>query len=138
VQAEVMEWNALLSFGRQPANGKDAMSAGVNGIIISRSLLDPYSALERSYMSTRITPKGSTWGLGNNPDYGGLLRKAAQSLDPEVENEALRQVHAKIVDNAEWRWIVHDVIPRAITPKVKGFVQAKSWFQALTPVTITQ
>ncbi len=138
VQAEVMEWNALLSFGRQPANGKDAMAAGVNGIIISRAVQDPYSALERSYMSTRITPKGSNWGLVNNPEYDELMRKASQSFDPEMQNDALRQVHAKIVDNAEWLWIVHDINPRAISPKVKGFVQAKSWFQDLTPITIAQ
>jgi peptide/nickel transport system substrate-binding protein len=27
--------------------------------------------------------------------------------------------------------------PRAMSPKVKGFVQAQSWFQDLTPVTLS-
>ncbi len=136
VQAEVMEWNALLAFGRQPANSPEAKSSNVNGIIISRALQDPYSALERSYMSTRITPKGSNWGLVNNPEYDALFKKASESFDLEEQNKALQEAHAKIVDNAEWIWIVHDVNPRAISPKVKGFVQAKSWFQDLTPVTV--
>lgn len=136
VEAEVMEWNALLAFGRQPANGAEAKAAGVNGIIISRAVQDPYSALERSYMSTRITPKGSNWGLVNVPEYDALFTKASQSFDIEAQNLVLQEVHAKIVDNAEWIWVVHDVNPRAISPRVKGFVQAKSWFQDLTPITI--
>jgi len=34
-------------------------------------------------------------------------------------------------------FVAHDVNPRAMSPKVKGFVQAQSWFQDLTPVTVT-
>ncbi|MFN4089706.1 MAG: ABC transporter substrate-binding protein [Alphaproteobacteria bacterium] len=136
VEAEVMEWNALLAFGRQPATSSDAVSAGVTGIIISRAVQDPYSALERSYMSTRITPKGSNWGLVNRPEYDELFVKASQSFDLEAQNLILQELHAKIVDNAEWIWVVHDVNPRAIAPHVKGFVQAKSWFQDLSPITI--
>jgi hypothetical protein len=33
---------------------------------------------------------------------------------------------------------VHDVGPRAISPKVKGFVQVRNWFQSLSPVTMTK
>ena len=34
-------------------------------------------------------------------------------------------------------FVAHDVNPRALSPKVKGFVQAQSWFQDLTPVSVT-
>jgi hypothetical protein len=34
------------------------------------------------------------------------------------------------------RLIVHDLNPRAMGPKVKGFVRAQSWFQDLTPVWV--
>jgi hypothetical protein len=34
-------------------------------------------------------------------------------------------------------FVVHDLNPRAMSPKVKGFVQAQSWFQDLTRVSIT-
>jgi len=30
----------------------------------------------------------------------------------------------------------HDLNPRALSPKVHGFVQAQSWFQDLTPVSV--
>jgi peptide/nickel transport system substrate-binding protein len=32
--------------------------------------------------------------------------------------------------------VVHDLNPRALSPKLKGFVQAQSWLQDLTPVDI--
>jgi hypothetical protein len=48
----------------------------------------------------------------------------------------LSSVHERAVNNAEWVWVTHDVNPRATAPHVKGFVQAKSWFQDLTPIYI--
>ncbi|MDP1964649.1 MAG: hypothetical protein Q8K93_20910, partial [Reyranella sp.] len=41
---------------------------------------------------------------------------------------------SRIVDQAYWVYIAHDLNPRAMSPKVKGFVQAQSWFQDLTTV----
>jgi hypothetical protein len=32
---------------------------------------------------------------------------------------------------------VHDLNPRAMSPKVQGFVQAQSWFQDLTRASVT-
>ncbi len=46
----------------------------------------------------------------------------------------LAELHAHVVDQAMWIWMVHDLNPRAMSPKVKGFVQAQSWVQDLTPV----
>ena len=46
----------------------------------------------------------------------------------------LAELHAHIVDQAMWIWMVHDLNPRAMSTKVKGFVQAQSWVQDLTSV----
>jgi peptide/nickel transport system substrate-binding protein len=35
-------------------------------------------------------------------------------------------------------FIVHDLNPRGLSPKVKGFIQAQSWFQDLTRVSVAQ
>jgi peptide/nickel transport system substrate-binding protein len=35
-------------------------------------------------------------------------------------------------------FVVHDLNPRALSPKVEGFVQAQSWFHDLTPVTVSR
>jgi ABC-type transport system substrate-binding protein len=136
VEAEVMEWNALTAFSRKPANDKEAVSKNVSAVIISRALQDPYSAFERVFLSSRISPAGSNWGMLKDPFYDELFPKAARTFDAEAQNSLLRKAHEYAVDNAEWIWVTHDVNPRAISPKVKGFVQAKSWFQDLTPVTL--
>lgn len=136
VEGEIMEWNALTAFGRKPADDKGAVSKGVNAIVISHALQDPYSGFERFFLSSRISPAGSNWGMLKDPWYDEMLAKAAKTFDQEAQNEILRNVHEHVVDNAEWVWVTHDVNPRALAPHVKGFVQAKSWFQDLTPVSI--
>jgi peptide/nickel transport system substrate-binding protein len=45
-------------------------------------------------------------------------------------------MHTRIVDQAWLIFICHDLNPRALSPKVKGFVQAQSWSQDLTPIEI--
>lgn len=35
-----------------------------------------------------------------------------------------------------WLWVVHDLNPRALSPRVRGFAQAQSWFQGLAPVQL--
>lgn len=136
VEAEVMEWNALTAFHRKPANDKDAIAKGVNAVIVSHALQDPYSAFERFFLSSRISPAGSNWGMLKEPYYDEMLGKAARTFDVEKQNAILRQVHEHVVNNAQWIWVTHDVNPRALAPYVKGFVQAKSWFQDLTPISI--
>ena len=39
-------------------------------------------------------------------------------------------------DQAVMIWVAHDVNPRALSPKLHGFVQAQSWFQDLTTITV--
>jgi peptide/nickel transport system substrate-binding protein len=34
-------------------------------------------------------------------------------------------------------FIVHDLNPRALSPRLKGFVQAQSWFQDMTPIVVS-
>ncbi|MCB1742921.1 MAG: ABC transporter substrate-binding protein, partial [Gammaproteobacteria bacterium] len=136
VQAEVMEWNALTAFHRKPADDKEAVSKGVNAVIVSHATQDPYSAFERFFLSSRISPAGSNWGMLKDPWYDQTLDKASKTFDAEAQSAILRSVHERAVDNAEWIWVTHDVNPRALSPKVKGFVQAKSWFQDLTPISI--
>lgn len=137
VEAEVMEWNALLAMARQTADSGDARENGVNAIIVSRTTMDPYSAFTRLFDSNRIPPNGSNWTMSTNPVYDELLTKAEQAFDIEEQNEILRQFHEELVNNAEYIWVTHDVNPRALSPELEGFVQAKSWFQDLTPVRLS-
>ena len=49
---------------------------------------------------------------------------------------AYRKAHERLVDNPPWLYIVHDLNPRAMSPKVKGFVSPQSWFVDLTLVSV--
>jgi hypothetical protein len=40
------------------------------------------------------------------------------------------------VEDSSWVFIVHDLNPHAMAQKVKGFVQAQSWFQGLIPMWV--
>ncbi|RAI44085.1 hypothetical protein [Rhodoplanes roseus] len=42
------------------------------------------------------------------------------------------------VDDALWLMVTHDVNPRAMSPKVKGFVQAQNWFQDFSPISMAK
>jgi ABC-type transport system substrate-binding protein len=65
-----------------------------------------------------------------------LLEKARTTFDPKAQDEALKKVHEKIVDDALFLFVTHDVAPRALSPKVNGFVQAQNWFQDFSPITM--
>ena len=60
-----------------------------------------------------------------------------QRADPAKQAELFAKANALMVDQAMMVWIAHDVNPRALSPKLKGFVQAKNWFQDLTPVVVS-
>ena len=133
---EVLEWNALVTFSFQPVTGDASKKAGTNGINISRATVDPYSAFMRLYHSEFVPPKGANWGVLKDPKLDELIDKAHTSFDKAAQTKALADVHTYIVDQAYWVYIAHDLNPRAMSPKVKGFVQAQSWFQDLTPITL--
>ena len=44
--------------------------------------------------------------------------------------------HARIVEESPFIWIAHDVGPRAMSAKVKGVVQPRSWFIDIAPMSI--
>ncbi len=61
---------------------------------------------------------------------------AARTFDTAAQQQLAQRIHERIVDNAYWLFVVHDVNPRAMSPDVKGFKQAKAWTQDLTPIYI--
>jgi len=50
----------------------------------------------------------------------------------------LQKVHEKFVDDALFLMVTHDVNPRAMSAKVKGFVQARNWFQNFSSITMAR
>ena len=61
---------------------------------------------------------------------------ALAEFDEAKRNEILTQMNDFVMADAPELFIVHDLNPRALSPKLSGFVQAQSWFQDLTPIEV--
>jgi peptide/nickel transport system substrate-binding protein len=136
VDFEVVEWQALLDLWR--AGGKSPQVKGAHGVNISYTTQDPYSAFTRLMRSDLAAPVGVNFGYYSDPEMDKLLNEAQVTFEPKARDEVLAKIHSKMVDDALFLWVVHDVAPRAISPKVKGFVQVRNWFQSLAGVTMTK
>jgi peptide/nickel transport system substrate-binding protein len=66
------------------------------------------------------------------PELDQTFDTLFRTFDRPQQTELLAKAHTMLVDDAAYIWICHDLNPRAMTPKVKGYVQAQSWFQDLT------
>jgi ABC-type transport system substrate-binding protein len=65
-----------------------------------------------------------------------LLDAVKTTFDAKEQAAVLQKVHEKYVDDALFLMVTHDVNARAISPKVKGFIQAKNWFQDFSPISM--
>ena len=130
VTLQVMDWNALLAVSRVPP------PAGMDANNVSRSIQDPIAGITRFMQRAQWSPNGSNWGHYSTPEMEALISAAFNEFDPAKRLTILEHMHEKMVEDAPFIWVVHDLNPRALSPKVKGFVQAQSWFQDLTPVTV--
>ena len=107
---------------------------GIDAINVSRSFPDPYFAFQRMVDGRFAPPTGANWGMIKDPVIDGLVDQVLTTFDEEKRDDLLRELHARIVDQAYLVFICHDLNPRALSPKVQGFVQAQSWNQDLTPI----
>ena len=83
-----------------------------------------------------VAPRSVNWGWVQNPEFDKLVKDARSSFDAKQRDAALARLHERAVEESYFLFWVHDTSPRAMSPKVKGFVQAKNWFQDLTPVSM--
>jgi len=128
-----MDWNALLQVGR---GGVDA-SPDIHAINISRASQDPFNALIRHVWTGAWAPKGANWGHFGTPAVDKLVDRILGEFDSAKRLALLTELHETMNEEAALIFVAHDLNPRAMSPKVKGFAQAQSWFQDLTPVSVT-
>ena len=133
VKLDVMDWNALLALAR----GSGEKSPDVDGINITRQAQDPFNALIRHVWTKQWAPQGSNWGHYSNPDMDKLIADIFAEFDPAKRLVMLTTLNEMMNAQAVMIWVAHDVNPRALSPNVHGFIQAQSWFQDLTPVTVS-
>ncbi|KNZ32888.1 MAG: ABC transporter substrate-binding protein [Methylibium sp. NZG] len=134
VQFDVIEWNTLFTNWRKGA--KDPSANGANAINVSYAAMDPFFAMVRFTSTKTFPPVSNNWGYFGNPEFDKLIADARTSFDDKARDAALAKLHARIVEEAPFVWIAHDVGPRAMTAKVKGVVQPRSWFIDIAPMSI--
>jgi peptide/nickel transport system substrate-binding protein len=135
VKLDVIEWNTLFTNWRRGV--KDASANGSDATNVTYAAMDPFFALVRFLQSSMAPPVSNNWGFINNPKFDELVKKARTSFDSAARDEALAELNAASIDDAAFLYVAHDVGPRALSPKIKGFVQPKSWFVDFSPVSMT-
>ncbi len=132
VDYEVVDWGTMLTTMRQrPDEASQHRDVVNHGLPIS----DP-TQFFLNFHGSGFPPNGSNWSLYRNPEVDALLDRAFETFDVAKRDALVAEAHAKVVDDAPWVFIVHDLNPRALSPKVKGFRQAQSWYQDFTQVTV--
>ena len=133
VEFNVVEWQVLLNAGR--ATPDSPTLQGAMGLNVSSPSSD-LGVMARYFSSANFPPNGFNFQQWKDDIFDASLKTLAESSDPMVIAEETRKAHERLVDNPPWLYIVHDLNPRAMSPKVKGFVSPQSWFVDLTLVSL--
>ena len=88
--------------------------------------------MARYFLAANFSPNGFNFEQWKDDEFEDALKTISESTDPKAIVDRLRKAHERLVDNPPWLYIVHDLNPRAMSPKVKGFVSPQSWFVDLT------
>jgi peptide/nickel transport system substrate-binding protein len=134
VEFDVLVWETL--FNNWRIGAKDPKSNGAHAINVSFATQDPFFAFARFYDSRMVSPRSVNWGWIQDPEFDKLVAAARSSFEGKERDAALGRLPARAVEQAAFLFVVHDTGPRALSPKVTGFVQSKNWFQDLTPIVM--
>lgn len=134
VELDVIEWNTLFTNWRKGAD--DESARGAHAINVSFATMDPFFAMVRFTSTETFPPVSNNWGLFGNDEFDGLIADARTSFDDADRDAALAKLHTRLVEEAPFIWIAHDVGPRAMSSRVGNVTQPKSWFIDIATMTI--
>jgi peptide/nickel transport system substrate-binding protein len=134
IEFKPVELEALMTGWRGGA--KADMNKDVSATNVTHVTSDPFYAANRFFASDQTAPTGVNWSFYKNPEVDRLVVELKSTFDPAKQDEITARIHALAVDDAVMIWVYHDTSPRALSAKIKTYVQAQSWFQDLTLVSI--
>ncbi len=134
VEFDVVEWNTLFTSWRLGA--KDPGAHGAHATNVSAATMDPFFAMVRFVSSKAMPPVSNNWGLFQSAEFDEIIMAARTSFEPQARDAQLARLHKRIVEEAPFIFVAHDVGPRAMSPKVKGVVQPKSWFIDIATMSV--
>ena len=134
VTFQIADWNTLINIWR--AGAADPIDKGVSAINYSYFIQDPFNALTRHVQCNLAPPAGTNWGHYCDKEMDALLDQVRNTFDPAEQDKVLQKVHEKYVNDAIFLMVAHDVNSRAVSKKVRGFIEAQNWFQDFSPITM--
>lgn len=132
VEYVVRDFTAMITMLRQGAK-----EAGANAINVAMTMQDPPSGIV-PYASKFAPPGGSNWGFYNNPEFDAAIAAARATFDPVEQERLMTRVNEVLTNDAAALLVVHDTNPRALAPGLKGFVQARNWYQDFTSIEVSE
>ncbi|MFO1161776.1 MAG: ABC transporter substrate-binding protein [Reyranellaceae bacterium] len=129
IEFKAVELEALMTGWRGGA--KADMNKDVSATNVTHVTSDPFYAVNRFFASDQVAPTGVNWSFYKNPEVDQLVVELKNTFDPARQDEITAKIHARAVDDAAMIWVYHDTTARALSPKVKRYIQAQSWFQDL-------
>ncbi|MBL8569254.1 MAG: ABC transporter substrate-binding protein [Phreatobacter sp.] len=133
VKFEVVDFTTIINMLR--GGTRSDQQKGFHALNIAIPSIDPTTGWV-IYDSALTNPRGVNWGWYSNPAVDAAIKAMREAFEPGAQNEAMGKLHTLLVDDAAALFVVHDLNPRGLSPRVKGFVQARNWFQDYTPITI--
>ena len=133
VTFEVTEWNTLLGATRA-APGAPILAGSV-ALNPSSPSSDP-SVAARYFLQAFVPPNGFNWPQFRDDQFEAAFARLERATTPAEFNAAYAAAHERLVDNPPWLYIVHDLNPRAMSRRVRGFVSAQSWFIDLVTLDV--
>jgi len=133
VEFQVVDFITLFTALRNGATAPTA--AGIHALNIGSPVQEPGTAFLRGYQR-ELTGRGGNWGGYSNAAVDAAVNVARGSFEPAEFDAALRTIHELIVGDAVNLLVVHDTNPRAMSSKVRGFVQPQNWFADFTGVAV--
>jgi peptide/nickel transport system substrate-binding protein len=133
VTFQVVDFTTIINMLR--GGTRSDQQKGFHALNIAIPSIDPTTGWV-IYDSSLTAPRGVNWGWYNNPAVDAQIKVMREAFEPAAQNEAMGKLHSLLVDDAAALFVVHDLNPRGLSPRVKGFVQARNWFQDYTPITV--
>ncbi len=134
VELDVIEWNTLFTNWRRGAT--DETARGAHAINVTFATMDPFFAMVRFTSTQTFPPVSNNWGYFGNDEFDALIADARTTFDDAGRDAALARLHKRIVEEAPFLWVAHDVGPRAMSTRVGNVVQPRSWFIDIAPMTV--
>jgi ABC-type transport system substrate-binding protein len=133
VEYDVVEWQVLLTAARlapDSPNLKGAVSLNVS------SPSSDVGVMARYFLASSFSPAGFNWEHWKDDAFEKDMVQLSEATDAATISTAFQHAHERLVDNPPWLYIVHDLNPRAMSKRVKGFVPVQSWFVDLTRISL--